>query len=152
MTSAPRSMPTPNASGTCRSRTRPAAVNPAPGLSTSTDTSAGSQDTATAATSGWSTSPPAPTHSTGYPGTSAHRAPATDNQPSDGIEKFVSTIAFIGLGIMGSPMAVHLAKAGHQVVGYNRSPERTTALLEAGGTAAESIAKAVAEADVVAVM
>ncbi|EID71701.1 2-hydroxy-3-oxopropionate reductase, partial [Rhodococcus opacus RKJ300 = JCM 13270] len=64
----------------------------------------------------------------------------------------MSTIAFIGLGIMGSPMAVHLAKAGHRVVGYNRSPERTAALVEAGGTAADSIAKAVAGADVVAVM
>jgi len=29
----------------------------------------------------------------------------------------MTNIAFIGLGIMGSPMAVHLAKAGHQVVG-----------------------------------
>jgi 2-hydroxy-3-oxopropionate reductase len=64
----------------------------------------------------------------------------------------VSNIAFIGLGIMGSPMAVHLAKAGHKVVGYNRSPERTAALVEAGGTAADSIAKAVADADVIAVM
>ncbi|MDT2005888.1 2-hydroxy-3-oxopropionate reductase [Rhodococcus opacus] len=64
----------------------------------------------------------------------------------------MSTIAFIGLGIMGSPMAVHLAKAGHQVVGYNRSPERTAALVDAGGTVADSIAKAVAGADVVAVM
>src|SRR6478735_2931298 len=53
---------------------------------------------------------------------------------------------------MGSPMAVHLAKAGHHVVGYNRSPQRTAALVEAGGTAADSIAKAVAGADVVAVM
>ncbi|OZF41789.1 hypothetical protein CH293_20085, partial [Rhodococcus sp. 14-2470-1b] len=31
----------------------------------------------------------------------------------------MSTIAFIGLGIMGSPMSVHLAEAGHTVVGYN---------------------------------
>lgn len=53
---------------------------------------------------------------------------------------------------MGSPMAVHLAKAGHQVVGYNRSPQRTAALVEAGGTAADSVAEAVAGADVVAVM
>ena len=60
----------------------------------------------------------------------------------------MSTIAFIGLGIMGSPMAVHLAKAGHHVVGYNRSPQRTAALVEAGGSAADSIAKAVAGADV----
>ncbi len=64
----------------------------------------------------------------------------------------MSTIAFIGLGIMGSPMAVHLAKAGHQVVGYNRSPQRAAVLVEAGGSAADSIAQAVAGADVVAVM
>ena len=35
----------------------------------------------------------------------------------------MTNIAFIGLGIMGSPMAVHLANAGHQVTEYNRSPE-----------------------------
>lgn len=61
-------------------------------------------------------------------------------------------IAFIGLGIMGSPMAVHLQNAGHDVTGYNRSPEKTRALVEAGGTAASSVADAVAGADVVAVM
>jgi 2-hydroxy-3-oxopropionate reductase len=64
----------------------------------------------------------------------------------------MSTIAFIGLGIMGSPMACHLARAGHIVIGYNRSPEKTAALVEAGGTAAESIEQAVKDADVVATM
>jgi 2-hydroxy-3-oxopropionate reductase len=64
----------------------------------------------------------------------------------------MSTIAFIGLGIMGSPMACHLARAGHAVIGYNRSPGRTAALVEAGGVAAESIEEAVKNADVVAVM
>ncbi|OBK43625.1 2-hydroxy-3-oxopropionate reductase [Mycobacterium sp. 1081908.1] len=64
----------------------------------------------------------------------------------------MSTIAFIGLGIMGSPMACHLARAGHRVVGYNRSPGRAAALVEAGGFAAESIEEAVKDADVVAVM
>lgn len=64
----------------------------------------------------------------------------------------MSTIAFIGLGIMGSPMSVHLAKAGHQVVGYNLTPDRTGPLVEAGGTAADSIAKAVHDADIVAIM
>jgi 2-hydroxy-3-oxopropionate reductase len=64
----------------------------------------------------------------------------------------MSTIAFIGLGIMGSPMSVHLAKAGHQVVGYNLTPDRTGPLVEAGGIAADSIAKAVHDADVVAIM
>ncbi len=64
----------------------------------------------------------------------------------------MSTIAFIGLGIMGSPMAVHLAKGGHDVRGYNRSPGKAGPLVEAGGTEAGSIAEAVADADVVAVM
>jgi 2-hydroxy-3-oxopropionate reductase len=64
----------------------------------------------------------------------------------------MTTIAFIGLGIMGSPMAVHLARAGNDVVGYNRSPEKTGPLVDAGGRAAGSVAEAVADADVVAVM
>lgn len=64
----------------------------------------------------------------------------------------MTTIAFIGLGIMGSPMAVNLQRAGFDVVGYNRSPEKAAALLEAGGRSAGSIAEAVADADVVAIM
>jgi 2-hydroxy-3-oxopropionate reductase len=64
----------------------------------------------------------------------------------------MTTIAFIGLGIMGSPMSVHLARAGHDVVGHNRSPGRTGPLEEAGGRAAGSVAEAVAGADVVALM
>ena len=64
----------------------------------------------------------------------------------------MTNIAFIGLGIMGSPMAVHLAKAGHRVAGYNRSPEKAAPLVDAGGRAAESIADAVRDADVVCLM
>ncbi len=64
----------------------------------------------------------------------------------------MTNIAFIGLGIMGSPMAVHLAEAGHEVVGYNRTPEKSDPLVAAGGRAAESIADAVRDADVVCVM
>jgi 2-hydroxy-3-oxopropionate reductase len=64
----------------------------------------------------------------------------------------MTTVAFIGLGIMGSPMAVHLANAGHTVVGYNRTPDKTQPLVEAGGKAAGSVAEAVQDADVVAVM
>ncbi|HET7306173.1 MAG TPA: 2-hydroxy-3-oxopropionate reductase [Segeticoccus sp.] len=64
----------------------------------------------------------------------------------------MSTIAFIGLGIMGSPMAVHLAQAGHEVRGHNRTPGKATPLVEAGGTSAGSIAEAVDGADVVCVM
>jgi 2-hydroxy-3-oxopropionate reductase len=64
----------------------------------------------------------------------------------------MTQIAFIGLGIMGSPMAVHLAKAGHDVVGYNRTASRAQPLIDAGGRSAGSVAEAVAEAEVIAVM
>jgi 2-hydroxy-3-oxopropionate reductase len=53
---------------------------------------------------------------------------------------------------MGSPMAVHLARAGHDVVGYNRTPDKTKPLVDAGGRAATSVADAVSGAEVVAVM
>ncbi|QUL36578.1 NAD(P)-dependent oxidoreductase [Erythrobacter sp. JK5] len=33
-------------------------------------------------------------------------------------------VAFVGLGVMGGPMTGHLARAGHRVTAYNRSPER----------------------------
>ena len=64
----------------------------------------------------------------------------------------MSKIAFIGLGIMGSPMAVHLAEAGHEVTGYNRSPEKAKPLVDAGGRAADSVAEAVKDAEIVCVM
>jgi 2-hydroxy-3-oxopropionate reductase len=63
----------------------------------------------------------------------------------------MTTIAFIGLGIMGNPMAGHLARAGHTVIGYNRTPKYDD-LEQAGGRGAASIADAVAEADVICVM
>ncbi|MBT2334178.1 NAD(P)-dependent oxidoreductase [Variovorax paradoxus] len=39
----------------------------------------------------------------------------------------VRTVAFLGLGVMGSPMAGHLAKAGHKVTVYNRTPAKAEA-------------------------
>ncbi|HEU0115977.1 MAG TPA: 2-hydroxy-3-oxopropionate reductase [Thermomicrobiales bacterium] len=42
-------------------------------------------------------------------------------------------IGFIGLGIMGKPMARNLAKAGYELVVYNRSPDDTEALVAEGG-------------------
>ncbi|MEV4171040.1 2-hydroxy-3-oxopropionate reductase [Nonomuraea sp. NPDC049709] len=64
----------------------------------------------------------------------------------------MTAIAFIGLGIMGSPMAVHLVRAGHAVAGYNRTPAKAAPLAEAGGRVAGSIADAVTGAEVVALM
>jgi 2-hydroxy-3-oxopropionate reductase len=64
----------------------------------------------------------------------------------------MSTIAFIGLGIMGGPMAAHLMRAGHTVLGVNRSPAPVARLVEAGGRDGGSVAEAVREADVVITM
>jgi 2-hydroxy-3-oxopropionate reductase len=61
-------------------------------------------------------------------------------------------IAFIGLGIMGGPMAANLVTAGFDVVGYNRSRGAIDRLVSQGGRGAASIAEAVAEADVVITM
>ena len=64
----------------------------------------------------------------------------------------MATVAFIGLGIMGAPMAGHLVDAGFDVVGYNRSSEKVVALVERGGRGADTVAEAVRDADIVAVM
>ena len=64
----------------------------------------------------------------------------------------MTTVAFIGLGIMGGPMAANLVKAGYTVVGYNRRPEPIERLVAAGGHGASSVAEAVAGADVVITM
>ena len=42
-------------------------------------------------------------------------------------------IGFIGLGIMGKPMALNLIKAGFKVVAYNRTKEKVNAIVDAGG-------------------
>jgi 2-hydroxy-3-oxopropionate reductase len=63
-----------------------------------------------------------------------------------------ASIAVVGLGIMGLPMAVNLVKAGYQVTGYNRSEEKTQKLVTEGGKAAASVAQAVKDADVIITM
>lgn len=50
-------------------------------------------------------------------------------------------IGFIGLGVMGQPMAVNLARAGHSLVVWNRSAGKTGSLRAAGATVAESPAE-----------
>jgi 2-hydroxy-3-oxopropionate reductase len=64
----------------------------------------------------------------------------------------MARIAFIGLGIMGMPMAVNLVRAGHDVTGHNRSPAKTAKFAEQGGTAADSVRDAVANAEFVITM
>ncbi|WP_461030741.1 2-hydroxy-3-oxopropionate reductase, partial [Streptomyces sparsus] len=62
------------------------------------------------------------------------------------------TIAWVGLGIMGSPMAENLVKAGYRVVGHTLEQEKLDRLARNGGETAGSIAEAVREADVVITM
>ncbi|MCL2731601.1 MAG: NAD(P)-binding domain-containing protein [Actinomycetia bacterium] len=64
----------------------------------------------------------------------------------------MTNLAFIGLGIMGSPMAVHLQRAGYQVSGYSPSGRRAGPLVAAGGREARSVAEAADGAGIVAVM
>ncbi|MFC7622819.1 NAD(P)-dependent oxidoreductase [Microlunatus sp. GCM10028923] len=50
-------------------------------------------------------------------------------------------IGFIGLGIMGRPMALNLLRAGHPLVVWNRSPEPATQLAAEGATVASDVAE-----------
>lgn len=59
-------------------------------------------------------------------------------------------VAFLGLGVMGFPMAGHLALAGHHVTVYNRNPAKAQAWVqEFGGQSAATPRQAVAQADIV---
>ena len=64
----------------------------------------------------------------------------------------MAKIAFIGLGEMGTPMASRLLRAGHEVVVWNRSVERTAPLAQQGAAVASSPARAAAGADFVITM
>jgi 2-hydroxy-3-oxopropionate reductase len=61
-------------------------------------------------------------------------------------------IGFIGLGIMGSPMAANLIKAGFPVTGYDHHASNLEKLAAAGGTAVSSEAEAAAGAEIVITM
>ena len=64
----------------------------------------------------------------------------------------MTRIAFIGLGIMGSPMACNLVRAGHDVVGYTRTPAKSEPLMTAGGAATDTLAEAVTDAEAIITM
>ena len=60
----------------------------------------------------------------------------------------MTSIGFIGLGIMGSPMAANLVRAGFDVVGYDLTPAALARLSADGGTVGESVATIAADSDV----
>ena len=60
------------------------------------------------------------------------------------------TVAFLGLGVMGHPMAGHLARAGHDVCVFNRTPSKAAAwVADYGGRSAATPRQAAAGARVV---
>lgn len=61
-------------------------------------------------------------------------------------------VGFVGLGIMGRPMAGHILKAGHPLAVFNRTPGKSAELEAAGARVAASPADAAKGADVVIVM
>ena len=60
----------------------------------------------------------------------------------------MANVAFIGLGVMGYPMAGHLARAGHEVTVYNRTADKARQwVAEHGGRACSTPAEAALEQD-----
>ena len=60
-------------------------------------------------------------------------------------------IAFLGLGVMGYPMAGHLQRAGHEVTVFNRTTAKAQAwAAEYGGAWRATVAEAVGDCDIVA--
>ncbi|MCB0231371.1 MAG: NAD(P)-binding domain-containing protein, partial [Anaerolineae bacterium] len=57
-------------------------------------------------------------------------------------------IGFIGLGIMGRGMAANILKAGFPLTVWNRTPERTEALADAGAAVAATPAALAAASDI----
>ncbi|MBK1721700.1 2-hydroxy-3-oxopropionate reductase [Thiocystis violacea] len=62
------------------------------------------------------------------------------------------TLGFIGLGIMGRPMALNLRRAGHPLVVHARRPESMRPLADAGATTCASPAEVARQADIVFTM
>ncbi|HEX7281090.1 MAG TPA: NAD(P)-binding domain-containing protein, partial [Vicinamibacterales bacterium] len=61
-------------------------------------------------------------------------------------------IGFIGLGLMGRPMALNLRKKGFEVIVHNRSRPAVDALVTAGASAANSAAEVARAATIIITM
>lgn len=60
-----------------------------------------------------------------------------------------TTLTFLGIGLMGKPMATRLARAGYPLRVWNRSPAKAAALRDAGAQPCASLSEAVQDADIV---
>ena len=64
----------------------------------------------------------------------------------------MANVGFIGLGIMGGPMALNLQKGGHQLFLHSRSGVKEKALLDGGGTECASPAEVAKQAEFILTM
>ncbi|MFC5263146.1 NAD(P)-dependent oxidoreductase [Kribbella qitaiheensis] len=64
----------------------------------------------------------------------------------------MAKLAFIGLGLMGTPMATRLLEAGHDLTVWNRTADKTRPLTDHGATAASTPMEAIAGVDAVITM
>lgn len=64
----------------------------------------------------------------------------------------MTAVGFVGLGVMGTPMALNLARAGTPLVVWNRTPAKTGPLRDAGAVVAETPTEVFARAEVVVLM
>ncbi|MCA1824915.1 MAG: NAD(P)-dependent oxidoreductase [Frankia sp.] len=64
----------------------------------------------------------------------------------------LTKVAFLGLGRMGAPMAMHVARAGHALTVWNRTPGKADALVAAGAMEAETPGDAARDADFIVTM
>ena len=80
----------------------------------------------------------------------AQKAFNADQVGTEKGQKRMAKLAFLGLGVMGYPMAGHLARAGHEVTVYNRTAAKAAAwAAEFGGRTAPTPREAAAGAEVV---
>ncbi len=61
-------------------------------------------------------------------------------------------VGFIGLGVMGAPMALNILKHGHELTVYDRSPEAVARLVKAGARSAATAREVGAASDIVVTM
>lgn len=61
----------------------------------------------------------------------------------------MAKVGFVGLGVMGGPMAGHLLKGGHEVIVWNRTPGKTDQLKADGAAVAASLQEVAENADVI---
>ncbi|MEX0763075.1 MAG: 2-hydroxy-3-oxopropionate reductase [Dehalococcoidia bacterium] len=61
-------------------------------------------------------------------------------------------VGFVGLGIMGKPMAINLVKAGYEVFAYDHNNDKVKDVVQAGATAASSSAEVGSNADITITM